>query len=253
MLFLGIIHFIYLFSSILFLSICIIFSRPALLATLLMTNLAFVNFNELISCVILSLFLWSIVYFIVVKRYYVPLKFGNIFPAFYISISRFFPNIYLNLKILFLWSKVYTTCIFGLNLLLISIFISYALAQDSMQQSQLGLLISMGFIVYFCSLLSYKISETRNNYGAFFSIFYNKFNYYLFDFVSIFIISLFNLFVLALVGLCLGASIFLILKIILISLVCVILCFSLNRLFFTYGPVVSLLTTAGILVVSGGW
>ncbi|MES2204523.1 MAG: hypothetical protein V4496_04795 [Pseudomonadota bacterium] len=253
MLFLGIVHSIYLFNSILFLSICIIFSRPVLIAILLITNLVFINFNGLISCFLLSLFLWLVIYFFVVKRCYISLKLGNIFPVSQIHVSQFFPNVYLNLKTLFIWNKVYTACIFGLNLLIMAIFISYELALGSMQQSQIGFLISMGSIVYFCSLLSYKLAETRKSYGDFFSVYYNKFDYYLFDLMSIFIVSLLNLVVLSIIGLYLGASVLLILKIIFIALVCVILFFSLNRLFFTYGPVISLLAMTGILVISRGW
>lgn len=252
-LFLGIVHSIYLFSSIFFLSICIIFSRLAPIAILLITNLVFINFNGPIPCFLLSLFLWLVVYFSVVKRCYTPLNLGNIFPVSRIHVSRFFPNVYLNLKTLFIWHKVYTACIFGLSFLIMVIFISYELALGSMQQSQIGFLISMGSIVYFCSLLNYKLSEAKKNYGEFFSSYYNKFDYYLFDLMSIFIVSLLNLVSLSIIGLYLGASVLLILKTIFTALVCVILFFSLNRLFFTYGPVTSLLSMTGILAISGGW
>jgi len=243
-------HFVYLLSSIFFLSMCIIFLRSYLIALLIIANLIFVYFNGLMTSALLSAVLLLISYFFVIKHKYFPLQANRFFSFSRLHLSRFLPNIYLNLKGLFIWNKGYTVCIFGLNLLVLSIFVSYTLAR--VQQLHIEFLIMLNVIMFFCALLSYKISETRQAYGSYFSMFYNRINYHFFDLFSIYMIVLFHFIVVFFIGLYLGVSLLLMLKSILISALSLTLFVIINRNLNIYGPILSLLSLVGILMVSRG-
>lgn len=249
---LSLAHFIYLLTTLLYLSVCLIYSRGFLVILLVLMNLIFVYFEGVISCLLLSLFLGAVSYFIVIKRQYLPLQIGILNPMAKLNLSRFFPNVYLNLKSLFVWNKIYTACVLGVNLLIIFILVSYTLAEGEIIHSKISFLLAIVSIMFFCSLLTYKLSETRRYYGAYFSVFYNKFHYYWFDLGAIYPIVFLHFVVMILVGSYLGFNILMMLKAMIIALVSILIFISLNRRFSFHGPVLSLLSLASILIISRG-
>jgi hypothetical protein len=252
LLLLGITHFIYLFGSLLFLSICLIFSRTVLVALLIITDWIFIYFNGSLGYLLSALILGMTGYFIVIKRTRLPLNVIHLFSISRLHLSRFSPDIYLNLKNLLVWNKVYTTCIFSINLLAIFIMISYTMTQGLIEHPHMSFLLTLNIAMFFCSLLTYKISETRQEYGDFFSIFHTRLHNYLFDFITIYVIALFNFIVMLLVGFYLDFTAVVMLKSLLIATISIVIFVSLNRQFSCYGPVISLLALAGILMSARG-
>ena len=165
---LGVAHFIYLCSSLLFLSVCLIASMTILSVLLIITNLLFIYFNGLVSCILLATSLGLVGYGIVVKRFHSPIKTSYSLLIAKFRLSHFFPNLSLNLKSLLVWNVVYTACIFGVNVLLMLILIAYTLAQNPAEPMSTSFLITLNVTMFFCSLLIYKIIETRKSYGEFF-------------------------------------------------------------------------------------
>lgn len=249
-LWLSITHLTYLTSSIIFLSICLIFSRAALVTLLLITNLSFIYFNSSVGPIIISIILLLLSYFVSINKININLKIKNIIPFSKLNISHFCPNIYLNLKSLFVWSKTYTACILGINFLALFIFVSYMLANPHTEKNYFGFLVMLNVIMYFCALLSYKLSETRHAYGSYFSLFYSQTKNYFFDLLSICIIAVLYFFITFVVGLYLGVSVLLMLKYFLIAILGVGIYMTLNRKFAFYGPILSLLGLVGILFIS---
>lgn len=249
---LEIAHFIYVFSSLLFLSMCLIFSRAVLISLLIITNLLFVYFNGLMISVLLAVILGAIMYFVLIKCVLLPIKINRFLPISKLRFSRFSPNIYLRLKTLLIWNQVYTTCIFGINWVAIFILISYILSQGMNESEPVhtSFLVTLNLIIFFCSLLIYKLTETRKTYGVFFSVFYSRFQNYLFDLIAVYIVALCHFLALALIGFCLGFSVLVMFKCFLIATMGIIIFASLNCRFSFYGPVFSLLLLVGILVIS---
>ncbi|AIT63583.1 hypothetical protein [Coxiella burnetii] len=247
---LGISHFIYILSSSFLISSFLIFSRPGWIILLIVSNFAFVYFNGSIGAIIFSVILILASSRMMAQKYF-SLKMNRIglFPKN--DFSKFFPNIYLNIKSLFVWNKIYTYCIIGINSLIFFIFVSYLLSDRAMYL-HISFLVTLNAIMFFCALLIYKLSETRLSYGLYFNLFYNKAQFYLFDLSSIFLIVLLHFLIIGFVNLYLGVNLGLMLKSMLIALLSLFLFIALNRKFPFYGPVLSLLTASAMLIISRG-
>ena len=246
----GITHFIYLVTSLLYLSICLIFSFPTQLFLLIFTNLILVTYDGITTGLALSTTLLLMCYFIINKPKYFSLTVKTMHPASKPSLSKFFPEVYLNLKTLFVWTKVYTICIFGFNLLILLGFISYALANKNINQLQAGFLIVSNIILFFCALLIYKILEARKSFGEYFRVFHNRMQSYFLDFLSISMVALFFLTLAFSIGLYFGVNFYFLVKSCLISAFSLFIFVTINRQFSFYGPILSLLCLVTILIAA---
>ncbi len=246
---LSIVNIIYLTTSLVFIAICLIFSSPVLLSVLIFTNLALVYFDQPIECLLLSTVVLALSYQ-VVKNNILSLKIKKILPIPQPNIAKFFPNISLNMKSLFLGKKIYTASIISLNFLTMLVFVNYGEKIFNIDQLKFGMLIMLGVITFFCSLLSYKITEVRSAYGGYFGMFYNQSNYYFFDLSSIFAIALVYYVIATIIGLYIGFGAFFIIKLVVIAMLNLLVFFAINRLFVFYGPIFSLLSLVTTLIFS---
>ena len=249
---LAVAHAVYLLSSLLFISIVLIFSRVLLITLLMVCNAIFVCYqsSEVAIALVAVLFLAS--YFLIIQHRQLPCKLNTAFTLAQLPILKQFPNMVLNLKSLLSWSTVYTTCIFGLNLLTLCVFISYVLANNNAHAVHSAFLLALLPMMFCCSLLMYKLSETRGEYGAYFSLFYSKAQLFLFDVMSLYIIGFINGLIIFSMGLGLGIDVLLMLKSLLIAALTLPLFACMNHRYRSYGPVISLLLLTGISYATWG-
>ena len=249
---LAIAHVVYLFSSLLFISLALVFSRVSLVVLLIVFNGIFVYFPNGSVALALSAALYLASYFFIIQRRQLPFKFNTMVTLSQLPILKHCPNIALNLKSLLSWSTVYTTCIFGFNLLTLFVFVSYVLANHNAHSVHSAFLLALLPMMFLCSLLMYKLSETRHEYGTYFSLFYSKAQLFLFDVISLYVFALLNWLVIFLTGLSLCVDVMVMLKSLLIAGLCLPLFAFINHRYRSYGPVISLLILAGISYATWG-
>ena len=237
--FLSISHFIYLFISLFFLGSILVFSRPTLFILLLACNLVFVLFNNPLLNTLTVLLMISLAGILTAKKLPNFLKFNFSSIAYRLHFWRYFPNIYLNLKGLFVWTKVYTSTVLAVNLLLLFSYISIIYSSGSVNH-QSAFLISVNAMMYFCALLTYKLLETRKAYGDYFNLLYSRMQFLYFDLISVFLIGAINYLILSAVSACIGLPWATIFKVGAITMPTLILFSAINRKFHFYGPVISL-------------
>ncbi len=237
--FLSISHFIYLFTSLFFLASILIFSRPTLFILLLACNLEFALFNNPLLNILSVLLMISLAGLLTAKRLPSFLKFNCSSTAYKLYLGRHCPNIYLNLKGLFVWTKVYTSTVLAVNLLLLFSYISIIYSSGSVSH-QTAFLISANAMMYFCALLTYKLLETRKSYGDYFNLLYSRMQFLYFDLISVFLIGAINYLILSAVSVCIGLPWSTVLKVGAIAMPTLILFSAINRKFHFYGPVISL-------------
>lgn len=238
--------FLYLLCTLCFISICIIFKKINNLWLLLLSNTMVSYSNWMcidILCGVIPFFISHKVFFC--KKYFQRFR-EKTKNKIQMDLLYNFPNLKLYIKSLIVYDRIYTGCIFGIIVLIMMVYI--ACIQHDMNAEKL-FFIATSFIMYFLSLLSYKLDESRRNYGIYFSRYYGKKKLYIIDLIVLVIIASINLIALTLLAVYFQVDLIYILKTLLTSLVILMVCVGIHKKLVFSGPVYSLVTIVSVLMI----
>jgi hypothetical protein len=157
-----------------------------------------------------------------------------------------FPNLKLYVKSLIVHDKIYTRCIFGIMILIMMIYV--ACVKHNMNADKL-FFVATSFMMYFLSLLSYKLDESRRNYGIYFSKYYAKKKLYVIDLIVLLLMVSINLIFLSTLAVYFKVDLIYLLKTLLISLLILMICVGIHKKFVFSGPVYSLVSVVSVLMI----
>lgn len=239
-------RFLYLLCTLSFVSICVVFKRINYVWLLLLTN-TIVSYSNLVLidtlCGVMPLFISHKIFFC--KKYlqrFIEETKNKIKMNFFYN----FPNLKLYVKSLIVHDKIYTGCIFGITVLIMMIYV--ACIQHDMNAEKLFLIVT-GFMMYFLSLLSYKLDESRRNYGVYFSKYYSKTKLYFTDLIVLVIMASINLIALTILAVHFKVDSIYILQTLSTSLIILMACVGINKKLVFSGPVFSLAATVSVLMI----